>query len=690
MWENACWAGIPANELRRWNIIHGDLNNRYAYFRCVFWISQIKTTELLITANSRYRLWINGKPVLSGPCKGDRHCQYYDQVDVTKYLRCGKNLLAAQVVFGDPNAVMDSRDEHAPFFNFAGTPSRHLLAVSVTGSGDPDLKKQIMTGTGKWRVYLDGSFSLTAGDEYTVNLGAVRERIDFRNTPGSWKDPDYDDSGWAEAEVLRRVLQDEAEASYGSYGAYRITERPIPLLFEREKSLVSDAVIIPPNTKMQQIVIGPYEHMNAYLHYRFGKGKNAGIRLIYSEKLPEYAVENMQTKKISRPRLRGMEDRIVLDGEMRVYEPFWMKTFRTIILEIETEEEELILHEVTARVTGYPLVMKSLPELSDPRKEKLREISIRTLRNCMLDSYVDCPYYEQMQFPMDTRLQALFTYCISDDTRLAKKALDDFHRSMIPEGLIQGKYPCAFPQIISTFSLHYIYMLEEYYLQTKDLSVLQHYRTDVDVILEYYARHIGDMGLVENPGYWSFVDWQEEWKGSQGVPSAALKGPSTIINLMYMWALRAGGNIYKWTGRTGMAEEYRSRREKIKKIIMERCWDPDRMMFREGPDYPQFSQHAQAWAVLNDLADPETARIILERAVEGVDVIPCSFSTSFELFRAYEKAGIYDKTELLLEKWLRLVDTGYSTCPEEPMNPRSECHGWSALPIYESRFWETK
>ncbi|HUM84999.1 MAG TPA: hypothetical protein PLN48_14735 [Lachnospiraceae bacterium] len=58
---------------------------------------------------------------------------------------------------------------------------------------------------------------------------------------------------------------------------------------------------------------------------------------------------------------------------------------------------------------------------------QLYEICLRTLQNCMTDAYMDCPYYEQMQYPMDTRLQALFTYTISNDTALSHKALEDLY-----------------------------------------------------------------------------------------------------------------------------------------------------------------------------------------------------------------------------------------------------------------------
>ena len=162
---------------------------------------------------------------------------------------------------------------------------------------------------------------------------------------------------------------------------------------------------------------------------------------------------------------------------------------------------------------------------------------------------MDCPYYEQMQFPMDTRLQAMFTYCVSTDVRLARKALEDYHCSMIPEGLIHGKYPSAYPQIISTFSLHYIYMLREFYEQTGEAETVKKYLPDIDMILTYYDRKIGDDGLVGRLGYWEFVDWQPAWAETGGIPAALQEGPSTIINLMYALALRNAAELNRIFGR---------------------------------------------------------------------------------------------------------------------------------------------
>ena len=70
---------------------------------------------------------------------------------------------------------------------------------------------------------------------------------------------------------------------------------------------------------------------------------------------------------------------------------------------------------------------------------------------------------------------------------------------------------------------------------------------------------------------------------------------------MYGKALLDGAEIYENTGRPGTAEEYRERQKHITDRIQALCWDEGRNMYREGPSYPEFTQHAQSWAVLNGM-----------------------------------------------------------------------------------------
>ena len=153
----------------------------------------------------------------------------------------------------------------------------------------------------------------------------------------------------------------------------------------------------------------------------------------------------------------GRTDQLILSGDEFCYEPFWYRTFRFIQITVQTGEEALTIGTSVYRRTGYPLSVDSHISSSVAWVNRVWEMCVRTLENCMMETYMDCPYYEQMQFPMDTRLQALFNYAVSRDVRLAKKALEDLHSSITPEGLVQGKYPSSYLQIISTLSLRYIF-----------------------------------------------------------------------------------------------------------------------------------------------------------------------------------------------------------------------------------------
>ena len=75
MREQTQWIRIPQEELARKQIFHGDLGGRFAYFRCEQTLPADARLTASITAVSRYRLWVNGTPVLSGPCKGDLNRQ---------------------------------------------------------------------------------------------------------------------------------------------------------------------------------------------------------------------------------------------------------------------------------------------------------------------------------------------------------------------------------------------------------------------------------------------------------------------------------------------------------------------------------------------------------------------------------------------------------------------------------------
>lgn len=692
MFENVSWIKIPEQEYENKKVAKGDLNGRFAYFRCCFEIDKNAVLEAAVSANSRYRLWVNERPVLSGPCRGDRWYTYYDQVDLSKYLVKGKNVIAVQVVLFDESTVLDGGHERAPIYSVVSHSPLHLLAMrgQVT-DGEGNVLSDITTGAADWKVSLENSFYLVKGNEKNIYLGAMSEHIDCRESSLQWKQADYDDAKWLSAAEAAPACHDATRKLVGLMDDIHLYPRPIPLLYEQEAVKLTEqrgslfengSLEVGPGEK-RQFLFTTQVHMNGYLQFLFEKGAGAKITISCFEKF--YSDQShVKRDDDENGAIYGepQTDTLILNGKRIVYEPFWYRTVRFLQLEVETAGEPVILYTPQIRKTGYPLNPVNQMTSSKPWVSGLWEICVRTLENCMMDGYMDCPFWEQMQYPMDTRLQALFTYACSRDYGLIKKALWEFHCSLIPSGLIQGKAPSCFPQVISTFSLHYIFMIRDYIDHTGGVAEAAKYISDIDGILNYYERHKGkSTGMVGHIGYWPFVDWRDQWPG--GIPSALAQGPSTVINLMYAYALGQAADICDHVGRAAQAEAYRSRKDAITEKVQSLCYDPDKQLYREGPEVAQYSQHAQSWAVLCGMCSREQAAALM-KASYGEDVIQCSFSTSYELFRACEWAGCYELTFSSLKRWIDLLEEHCTTCPETPdYDTRSECHAWSALPMYE-------
>ena len=70
-----------------------------AFRRQMFLESVPEKMIVQLSADSRYRLYINGFSPVQGPCKGDGQVWYYDELDIAPYLRKGMNILAAVAVW---------------------------------------------------------------------------------------------------------------------------------------------------------------------------------------------------------------------------------------------------------------------------------------------------------------------------------------------------------------------------------------------------------------------------------------------------------------------------------------------------------------------------------------------------------------------------------------------------------------
>ena len=167
--------------------------------------------------------------------------------------------------------------------------------------------------------------------------------------------------------------------------------------------------------------------------------------------------------------LNGIYDLVDVDGEV-TFEPFWFRCAR--IIRIETEGD-VQLKEFTFTEAGYPMTYPETCDFGRETDNKLWKISVATLMRCTQESYMDCPYYEQLQYAMDTSLQMIFNYQLNNDDALARKAIRDFRLSQRADGLLSSRYPTVEPQYIPSFSFYYIFMVAEHYKRFGDKALVR-------------------------------------------------------------------------------------------------------------------------------------------------------------------------------------------------------------------------
>lgn len=659
-----------------------------------------RKASLRVSADSRYKLYINGSLAEIGPSRGDSQVWFFDEVDICPYLEEGENIIAVQVL---RYPQIHSRGNHGIF-------RTDYPGLFVQGTVEfTDGKQLDIDADYSWKVRKDSGFHIVSESDVFAPLQIYEDYTGSSSLQG-WMHRGYDDISWEPASEYPNMSR---AVSPGN-----LFPRTIPFLYRKDRTFNEVVVLrksqiprlqwenllrekqpvtIPPQSE-EIIEISAGEEMTGYLHLSMQSGRGADLTILQSEC---YVTDEKKSGNIVKGQrddwksghLEGFRDVYHAAGYgtekcPEEYEPFWFRTFRYIRLEIRTKDEPLIIGRFSYTETGYPLDVRTEVGTSDPAMYAIWEMSERTLRRCMHETYEDCPFYEQLQYAMDARQQILYTYAVSADDRLARKCMDDFRRSQRYDGLLNCSYPNYGPNVIPGFSIYYILMLYDHMMYFGDKDFLERHMSAVEGILYYFHSH-QENGLVKKTGglngdrFWSFIDWTPEWEKTTGVPPAVLSGPVTMESLLYIMGLQAAAGLMDYLGRRDGAEQYRKRAECIKKAVRARCTGADGML-QDGPGIEQYSQHTQVFAALTDTVGTEQARHnLLKTTTDVVHYTQCSVAMAFYLYRALEKTGLYEQTERYWNIWKRMLDKGASTCVENNVDERSECHAWGALVLYE-------
>lgn len=439
--------------------------NTWIEFSQEFTLNKVKrNVQAKISADSKYWLWINGEQAVfegslkRGPNPND---SYYDLVDLSPYLKKGKNEIKVLLCYfgkggmshvdsGKSGLIFDA--EAIGLVSDRTWKSRRLS--SYQSSDGPEPNYRLSESNIKFDARLDGE------DEWKPSVEL-----------GEWGDAPWND----------------------------LVQRPIPLwkdygvkYLEYERSADEEGNIVLSARLPYNMQFTPVIELT---------DKNEGT-LIYIETdhtMLSFNAQCLYAEYVSK------------NGRQRHESLGWINGHKLFIK--YPADAEIEFHSIGYRETGYDCEFEGKFHSSDNMLNTYRDKAVRTLYVNMRDNYFDCPDRERAQWWGDvTHLIGQSFYQLSPDANaLVRKAImelidwqleDGTLYSPIPDGVGNGELPA---QILASVGPYGIW---HYYMHTGDLETIQHAYPAIKKYLDLWT--LDETGLTAfRQGGWAWGDWGE-------------------------------------------------------------------------------------------------------------------------------------------------------------------------------------
>ncbi len=710
--DDASWLWMPGDDGlsqgkvdfwegdRKGKSVEGDVT--FLKFRNEFNVGKDDGTLVFdVSADERFYLALDGEFVARGPNRGTVENWQY-QTYVVDALAEGPHVIEAVVwKIGD-------------FGPLAQLSYRGGFVFKANGAYDAKLT----TGKGSWKVGRLSGIRPIGKDAGAWGTGSQFEITGcgpYSGDPSNWETPEVvrgdagvegpkiyggRTSGWM---LFPSQIPDQTEypcvpgrvkavakgAEFRSLHVYTEDEA-------KETVDLAKPFTVPANTKMQLAWdLGRY--YCAYPDVTLSGGKGAKFAICFAE--ASHRGDNKL--KTSEPDARGLivgrylpafGDTFVSDGRKGArFSAPWFRCGKWVRIDIETKDEPLTVDAVGLVESRYPVEMESLFESSGDRTfGPVRDISARAMQMCCHEMLFDCPFYEQQMYPGDTRVQLNVLSAMSRDDRIIKRAIEIYDLNTRDDGQCPFNFPTRGLQEGASYTLCYLLMYGDYVMNHADREWLKARLPGLRKSMAGMEYYENSDGLLENIPGWNFMDWVVGWDGDGTAPGCRFgDGVNAELNLYWNLAMRSAALTERALGNELQAKYWEEKSEKLKKAIVKAFWDEGRGMLADTPAKRDFSEHAQALALIGDVLPKDKAEIAFRHLVEDKDLKRCTVYFSYYLFEAYFKYGRGDLFLKRLDLWRDYVKKGLTTTQEAPDSgengqheSRSDCHAWGAHPIW--------
>ncbi len=680
----------------RW-VTHPEAAERrpvLAGYRRSFAVAADTVLRCHVSADERYELYLDGRRVSRGSDRGDLERWHFESLELP--LRTGTHSLAALVwSVGNLRPQAQVAAEHGWLFGAEGC------------------FEELSTGLSAWECVLFDGFSVKQ-DLWRAVMPSMH--LDYRvcRWP-QWLAGEAEPAA-VTAAPLESVFM-AADANNFRDRVHRMAPTPLPAQLERPVAgvrvaavdgLYWDAVFTEPGETgawqrlwdgAGELTIAPHtqvrvlvelrNYYSGYAEFLVSGGRGAVVEERMAEGMfgtPEDFNTKGRRDQWRDKYFHGFGIRYIVSGaETLRLRPLWWNSGCWLAVAIRTGDEALTLREARLLETGYPF--GEVPEFSgwDSDWERVREFSLRTWRNCAHETYMDCPYYEQLMYIGDTRLQSLITFAVSPDRRLPAQALRLLADSQRPNGLTMSRFPSCDVQIIPPFSLWFIGQIRDYAYWSFDRDTVCSLLPVVRRILDYFRSLVRSDGTVGKPTGWNFCDWVRDAGWDFGVAPVGADGRSGYIHALLLLALRDAADLEKHFGEPELAALHERNFAALQPVFHRIFFRPERNLYSDDSAGTSFSEHVQLLALLADAVPEEVCDPVKEALFAPAGQLSrTTYFFSHYYLECALRFGRSDAFMARLEDWREMLGCGVSTALENPEPVRSDCHAWSAHPAYHA------
>lgn len=445
-----------------WHPSERTLQNTFILFRKEITLDKdVNEAYGWILADSRYQLFVNGNRVQWGPAPSDPRWQEADPIDLSKFLKKGKNTIACQVLFygvGDGTWPI-------------GVPG-FIFKLNIDGTN--------VVSDYSWKSYLARSWP--PGQYKRWYLRALQENFDARLYPEGWNDVEFVENGeWMNATELPGS-PDKSSISDG-YPEYllgtsgndntKLLERSIPLMLENEVEIkqLTEAfniswkqpvenyfdMVVPgafdakkiepiPGFNEKSITIKPEGNKAVLLTFEF-KEQSVGFPY-FTINAPEGTIIEMLVHEAHKP---GNEvifnshfnswTRFICKEGNNTFKTFDYESLRWMQLHIRNFDRTITISKIGMLRRSYNFSVTPRIIVSDPGLQRLFKANINTLYNSCQDIVVDGMGRERQQYSGDGGHQLHPLYQMFGETKLPARFISTFGQGITKDGYFLDSWP---------------------------------------------------------------------------------------------------------------------------------------------------------------------------------------------------------------------------------------------------------